>query len=163
MPTTVSTPASAINNPRTVRGRAPTERRMAISRRRSLSVVKIMVTMPSRAVATTIAETAFKAVSAVPTSPHSSCSAAPGRIAESVRHEDGVTDLVAERRGDIGADYRIEQIGKRCTRGEGEAVGLAISVMLEIVGCGAEHAKAAVTVAERERHDPVDLGARGDV
>ena len=39
--------------------------------------------MPSSAVATTMAETACSAVSAVPTSPHSSCSAAPGRIADS--------------------------------------------------------------------------------
>src|SRR5215468_5797755 len=55
---------------------------MAISRRRSLRVVRIMVTMPSSAVATTMAETTFSTVSAVPTSPHSSCSAAPGRIAD---------------------------------------------------------------------------------
>ena len=65
------------------RGRAPTERRIAISRRRSFSVVRIIVTMPSSAVATTMAETTDSAVSAVPTSPHSSCSAAPGMIADS--------------------------------------------------------------------------------
>ena len=82
MPASVSTTASAINNPTTVRGRAPTERRTAFSRRRSLSVVRIMVTMPSRAVATTMAETALSAVSAVPMSPHSSCRAAPGKIAD---------------------------------------------------------------------------------
>ena len=83
MPVKVSTPASAISNASMVRGRAPTERKMAISRRRSFKVVRIMVTMPSRAVATTMADTTFKAVSAVPTSPHSSCNAAPGRIADS--------------------------------------------------------------------------------
>ena len=66
-----------------VAGRAPTERRIAISRRRSFSVVRIIVTMPSSAVATTMAETAASAVSAVPTRPHSSCSAAPGMIADS--------------------------------------------------------------------------------
>ena len=66
-----------------VAGRAPTERRIAISRRRSLSVVRIIVTMPSSAVATTMAETAVSAVSATPTRSHSSCSAAPGRIADS--------------------------------------------------------------------------------
>ena len=70
MPASVRTPASAINNPRTVRGRAPTERRTAISRRRSLSVVRIMVTMPSRADATTMAETALSAVSAVSFAEH---------------------------------------------------------------------------------------------
>ena len=39
---------------------------MAISRRRSFSVVRIIVTMPSNAVTTTMAETAESAVSAVP-------------------------------------------------------------------------------------------------
>ena len=66
-----------------MRGRAPTERRIAISRRRSFKVERIMVSMPSSAVATTMAEITFSAVSAVPTRPHSSCNAAPGRIAVS--------------------------------------------------------------------------------
>ena len=70
MPASASTPAFVINSPRTVRGRAPTERRTAISRRRSLSVVRIMVTMPSRADATTMAETALSAVSAVSFAEH---------------------------------------------------------------------------------------------
>ena len=82
-PASVSMPASVARSPRIVAGRAPTERRIAISRRRSLSVVSTMVTMPSSAVATTMAETIDSAVSAVPTRPHSSCSAAPGMIADS--------------------------------------------------------------------------------
>ncbi len=53
----VSSAASVPNSATMVMGRAPTERRMAISRRRSLSVVRIVVTMPSSAVATTMAET----------------------------------------------------------------------------------------------------------
>ena len=57
-PRKVSTPASVASRVRIVTGVAPTERRIAISRRRSLSVVRIMVTMPRSAVSTTMPETA---------------------------------------------------------------------------------------------------------
>ena len=62
---------------------APMARRMAISRRRSLRLLKIIVTIPRIAVSTTIAETAVSAVSSTPIIDHSSCSATPGKTAVS--------------------------------------------------------------------------------
>ena len=40
---------------------------------------------------------------------------------------------------------------------------MAVLVAREVVGVGAEHAEAVMAVAERQRHDPRDLGALGDV
>src|SRR5215468_3442166 len=40
---------------------------------------------------------------------------------------------------------------------------LSVLIVREVVGRGAEHAEAPVTVTKRERHRPGNLGARGDV
>ena len=40
---------------------------------------------------------------------------------------------------------------------------MAILVAGEVFGRGAEHAEAVMAVTERNRHDPGDLGALGDV
>src|SRR5690606_34205040 len=47
--------------------------------------------------------------------------------------------------------------------GEGEAPAAAIFVVLEIALIGAEHAEAAIAVAEGERDGPRHLAALGDV
>ena len=65
-----------------VAGRAPTDRNIAISRRRSFNAVRIIVAMPSSAVSTTMTETARRAVSAVPIKFQSDCRATPGKIAD---------------------------------------------------------------------------------
>ena len=73
--------ASARNMVPTCKGRAPTARRMAISRRRSLRLARSMVAMPSKPPATTIIATTLSAVSAVLMTLQSSCKATPGRMA----------------------------------------------------------------------------------
>jgi len=55
------------------------------------------------------------------------------------------------------------RLGEWAAGGEGEAASLAVTVMQEEVRGGADHAVAAVRVAERERHQPLHLGQRGDV
>ncbi len=72
-----------INSAAICQGRAPTERRIAISRRRSLRLVRIAVSMPISPVSTTNSETTNSAFSAVPIRLQSSCRATPGRIASS--------------------------------------------------------------------------------
>ncbi len=47
----------------------------------------------------------------------SSCSTNDDR-AEPVRDDDAVADLVAERRGDVGADHGVEQVRERLAGGE---------------------------------------------
>ena len=86
----------------------------------------------------------------------------PGR-AEPVRDDDLVAELIAELRGDIGADHRVEQIAERLARRECQLMRAAIAVALEIVRGGAHHAKTVMAVAERDRHDPVDIGRLGDL
>ncbi|MNI54165.1 hypothetical protein D3C73_1090510 [compost metagenome] len=73
--------ASSTSNVATCQGRAPTERKIAISRRRSLRLVRIAVSMPINPVSTTNNDTTNKAFSAVLIKLHNSCSATPGRIA----------------------------------------------------------------------------------
>ena len=80
-PSAAITLASNTSNPKITRGRAPIALKMAISRRRSFKLEKIVAIIPIRAVITTMADTPISAVSAIPTICHNSCNATPGRIA----------------------------------------------------------------------------------
>ena len=73
-----------------------------------------------------------------------------------------IAEPVAEPLGDVGAKHGVEQVLERPARREGERLA-PIAVMLEVVARRAEDAKALMAVAERERHDPGDLGPGGDV
>ena len=75
--------ASLIKSPKIVPSFAPTDRNIAISRRRSFKVVRIIVAIPKIAVTTTIADTALSADSATATTDHNSCRATPGNTAVS--------------------------------------------------------------------------------
>ncbi|MNT32094.1 hypothetical protein D3C72_1679560 [compost metagenome] len=80
-PVSASANASSTSRLAICQGRAPTERRIAISRRRSLRLVRIAVSMPINPVNTTNNETTNSAFSAVLIRLHNSCKATPGRIA----------------------------------------------------------------------------------
>ena len=83
VPSRLITLASPTTRAKICSGRAPIERRIAISRRRSLRLVSSTVSMPVRPTATTITETSSRAFSATPINCHSSARVAPGRIASS--------------------------------------------------------------------------------
>ncbi len=70
-------------------------------------------------------------------------------IADPVRDDDLVADLIAERLGHVGADHGVEQILERRACGEGEPVPVPVFVVLEIVERRAQHAEAMMAVAER--------------
>ena len=78
-------------------------------------------------------------------------------------HNDFVAGLVAEFGGDIRPDHGVEEIAEGRSRSEFERPAMPVMVELEVVGRGPHHAKAVVAVAERNRNDPGDVGARRDV
>ena len=80
--------------------------------------------------------------------------------AEPVRDDDLVADLVAERAGHVGADHGVEEVVEGLTV-EAELLAAAVLVACEILRRRAEHAEAAMAVAERQRHGPGDLRALG--
>src|SRR5690606_1045548 len=88
MPTKAKVKASRISKLAICQGRAPTERNIAISRRRACRRGKIAVSIPIRPVNTTNSDTTKSAFSAVPIKLQSSCNATPGKIASngSLRH-----------------------------------------------------------------------------
>ena len=80
-------------------------------------------------------------------------------IAEAVRDDDGVAQLVAERARDLGAEHRVVEVRERLARFEGELTAAGEAVVAEVVEVGAEHAVAAVRIAERQRDGPRDIRA----
>ena len=86
-----------------------------------------------------------------------------GDVAEAVGDDDRVAELVAQGFGDIRAEHGVEQVVEGFAACEGELSVPAIAVVLEVVLAGAHDAKAAVAVAEGDRHDPVHRVGGGDV
>ena len=80
-----------------------------------------------------------------------------------MRDHDLVAGLVAELCGHIGADHRIEQVAERPAGREFQRPAMPVMVELEVFRHGAHHSEAAMAVAQRNRHDPVDLRPAGDV
>ena len=78
----------------------------------------------------------------------------PGYAAGAVAEGQRVADAVAQAGGDFGAEHGFKKFGERLAGAKAQRFARAVAVVAEVVGVGAEHRKAAVRIAERERHAP---------
>ena len=80
-----------------------------------------------------------------------------------VGHDNRITDLIAEGRGNLCADHGIIEVFESVALSDDERPTASILVVFEKGPRRAHHPELPVAVAERDRDDPVDLGPRRDV
>ena len=84
-------------------------------------------------------------------------------FAGSVGHDELVTERIPEPLRDLCAEHRVEDVVERSAVVERERPGASIPVVLEVRAGRPHHPKAAVRIAEQDRHRPPNPGEARDV